>query len=294
MVALSSVGQGFVLLRDLWEYNSILKYRYKKLKSYKVAKMKHLPAPQAKEYKPNLAVRMVKYLYNSQVNLWKEVFTIGGSLFKNGDSTDEGWTRQEPRQIQQVDFKSWERKLGVTITYEYNSLGNFYRYVELKDTLLGEVFIERCQDVHISKVEDIIQLMYVKLAKNMADYTPPKQEVRERKLTHVRYVGGKYGGYFTQGKVYKVICVRDYKDGETYFDFESDEFGHPCTRHSVNGKIEGASDKDDFELIYDNEIPPNSKITVRMEERLAPLQITRSFKPYIELASMEDVNYENN
>lgn len=255
-MTLSSVNEGFVLLRNLWEYNSILKYRYKKRKAYKVATMKHLPAPLAKEYKPNLAVRILKATFSH----FRDGLQGIGSLV-SGESNNDGWIRFEPKLMDiqtirqpQVDFKFWEGKLGVTITYDYNSLGNFYNYVELKS--LDNMFIERSQHVPISEVENVIQLMYVKLAKNMANYNVPKQEIRERKLTHVRYLLFGGGIYFTKHKVYKVVETKIYKDGSWYVQFETDVEGEPHCRFFRDCK--GVNEyENEFELIYDNNYENN-------------------------------------
>lgn len=121
-MTLSSVSEGFVLLRNLWEYNSILKYRYKKRKAYKVATMKHLSAPQAKECKPNLAVRLVKAVYNSQVDFWNDVVKIAGSLVSK---------KQEPRTASSIirNYKTkypeqYDKLMGVQTMQQQRQLLN--------------------------------------------------------------------------------------------------------------------------------------------------------------------------
>ena len=224
-MTLSSVNEGFVLLRNLWEYNSILKYRYKKRKAYKVATMKHLPAPLAREYKSNLAVRFVKATFSHFINGLQGI----GSLISGETNNNDSWIRQEsrttPTQIQQVDFTFWERELGVTILYAYNSVANIYEYITLKKTLPDTEFMEWCHHVSSSQVEYAIQSMYAKLTKNMANYVPPK----------------------TSGEVArKVLGVSELKSYEG-LNQTADNILDAYSIYQQTGKV--------YDYDYDNEVP---------------------------------------
>lgn len=258
-MALSSVSEGFVLLRNLWEYNSILKYRYKKRKAYKVATMRHLPAPQAKEYKPNLAVRVFKDIFSH----FRDGLQGAGSLFSGkspvGRKYDDwyranGWTKQESHT--QIP-SSWNPPPPKKFKF---NVGDKVLLVDGSVVEIVKREITKGRESHIrysykgsngntwNCVEDFIKCIYVDNNLNQA--------VNEkRKLMYVKYIGDDGHYALTKGRIYKVESYSTFNDGSQYIKIIGNEPPSSITPlwcFSLYQKDGVPNDIKRFELIYDN------------------------------------------
>lgn len=189
-MTLSSVNDGFVLLRNLWEYNSILKYRYKKRKAYKVATMKHLPAPLAREYKPNLAVKMVK----TTLSHFRDGLQGIGSLISD-EPNDGGWTRQEPKLIStQTTPKKFKFKFGDIVYYKDSS--SSIHSIMLRDKAYkvegSDITDNYGVMVRVDNVSDSKDKWW--LFEKDLDFYVNKQEVNEKRISFLPFMPSNYEG----------------------------------------------------------------------------------------------------
>lgn len=267
---LTDIYEGYIMYSEMMEYKSIRNFRFKKLKRYKIAKMKHQlhTLKDSGNYKPNLVVRVLTHLWETQKWLWGSVFYEDfKKVFKAGSSTNQlrGYTRQsfdKPIPLvrtPEVIFKEWlaikTRGLsmkGITLKYieQFGGAKTFEVSKGLhtrRRTMTDEVN-------NIQKIDRFVDTLIDHLELSITQDCKPKQpeKVEEpRKITHAKYLGdGSLRGHFdfTVGKVYEIGEYIFYEHlGNEYIKLYGDKKG---TKWSFQTKGDSISE-DKFKLIYD-------------------------------------------
>lgn len=71
-------------------------------------------------------------------------------------------------------------------------------------------------------------------------------------ITHVKYIGLDGGGYFTKGRIYKVVGEKRYWNGYVFCEIETDVNEETHRREFFKNRVR--KHEEEFELIYNNEL----------------------------------------
>lgn len=258
---LTDIYEGYIMYSEMMEYKSIRNFRFKKLKKYKIAKMKHQlhTLKDIGNYKPNLVVRVLTHLWKTQKCLWGSV--VG--MFKVGSSTNQlrGYTRQsfdKPTPLvrtPEVIFKEWLAiktgglsMVGITLNYTEQFGGAKTFKVSKRMNVQWGTMTDEVND--IQKVDKYLNNLVKDLEDNITN-SKPKQPTHAKYLGDRNMFGNTVFGHsdFTVGKVYN---IEEY----TFHEHFGSEYIRLCgdkknTKWIFRTKGDNVS-RDKFELIYDD------------------------------------------